>query len=171
MVWQGRQYFKEDEMGIYKWGNSYRPKGDAQKIGEWIDSLEEKTPEVIVQKAKNKRCPAHHCFTWEDSEAAEKWRLQEARMLVNAIVVEEESENETVSRPAFESVIIGEQRQYVPTTIESLSDDEIWEQIADEAVMTIRTLQHKLNTYSYIRERKVANAQRHLSKAREAIKA
>lgn len=150
---------------VYKWKEGSRFSGDIEAIGEWIDSLDQKTPEILVNEAEDKKCPAHNCFTWDDAKAAHQHRLQEARLLVNSIVVEEEEKE----RPAFESVIVENTRQYVSTTIESLSDEDIWEQIVGEAKASIRSLQKKLNTYSYIRKEQSEKAQYHLHLASEAI--
>lgn len=156
-------------MTVYRWSENARLGGDPQEVGEWIESLERKTPDIIVQNAKKKDSPGHRYFTWKDNEAAHKWRIQEARTLVNAIVVEEKNEEENYTRPAFESVIIQDERMYVSTSIESLSDDDIWEQISGEAIQTIKSLQKKLKTYSHLRKFSVDQAQIHLDMAREAI--
>lgn len=43
------------------------------------------TPEAIVEAARNKRSKLHSYFTWDDGEAAEKWRLAEAGYLIRRI--------------------------------------------------------------------------------------
>lgn len=60
--------------------------------------------ESIVQRAKPKSSPIHDEFTWNNVEAAEKWRLEEARYLARAIeVIHEEASAPT---RAWESVTI-----------------------------------------------------------------
>jgi hypothetical protein len=152
---------------VYKWKFGTRMSGDAQKIGEWLERIDVKTPENIVMEAEDDGCPAHECFTWDDHKAAHEFRKHEARMLVNAIVTSPEEDSYEI--PAYESVIINEQRQYVPTTVESLTEDDIWTQIAGEAKSTIKSLQHKLNAYSHIRKEQAENAQKYLSLASEAM--
>lgn len=88
-------------------------------------------------------------------------------MLVNAIVTSPEEDSYEI--PAYESVIINEQRQYIPTTVESLTEDDIWMQIAGEAKSTINSLQHKINAYSHIRKEQAENAQKYLSLASEEM--
>jgi hypothetical protein len=156
-------------MAVYEFGKGSRVGGNAQEIGEWLYGLEKRTPEIIVNEAEDEVCPAHGCFTWDDYEAAHKCRLQEARMLVNSIVVVADPGENEFRYPAYESVIVSNERQYVPTTIESLSDEEIWMQIAGDAKQTIRSLQHKLSTYSHMRGEDVHKAQRHLELASEAM--
>jgi hypothetical protein len=40
------------------------------------------TPEIVVEEAADPMHPLHHRFTWDDSEAARKWRLHEAGNLL-----------------------------------------------------------------------------------------
>lgn len=44
------------------------------------------TPEDVVEFAKNPATSLHHVFTWDDSLAAEKYRLQEARQILRVVV-------------------------------------------------------------------------------------
>lgn len=48
------------------------------------------TPEAVVNDAKSPRSPLHRCFDWDDSEAARKWRLEQARSLIRTVKVEYE---------------------------------------------------------------------------------
>lgn len=43
-------------------------------------------PEDVVSAAESKSSPLHKCFTWDDSEAAKQYRLEEARRLIRATV-------------------------------------------------------------------------------------
>lgn len=45
------------------------------------------TPEAVVEAARDERSPLHKSFTWDDNEAAEKWRLFQARQLLRVSVV------------------------------------------------------------------------------------
>jgi hypothetical protein len=40
------------------------------------------TAEIVVDEASDPTHPLHHRFTWDDSEAARKWRLHEAGNLL-----------------------------------------------------------------------------------------
>ena len=39
-------------------------------------------PEVVVAAARSEKSPLHDCFDWDDSSAAEKYRLWQARQLI-----------------------------------------------------------------------------------------
>lgn len=53
-------------------------------------------PEAMVKVAKNPNNVLHDEFTWEDDKAAEQWRIQEARQLIQTWVMREPHTKETV---------------------------------------------------------------------------
>ena len=68
---------------------------DAQKCADEIMSIgETASPQEIVSKAKDENTELHKCFTWNDKAAADKWRLQEARLLVCHLVIKREENTE-----------------------------------------------------------------------------
>lgn len=50
-------------------------------------------PEDIVAFATNPETALHKRFTWDDTEAAKQWRLQEARQVLRVYVTVEETPN------------------------------------------------------------------------------
>lgn len=70
-----------------------------------IKSLEDRrgrlTPEQIVNEARAKDSPIHHFFTWDDSEAAEKWRIEEARELLKRIKIVVQIEERIIRTVAY----------------------------------------------------------------------
>ena len=48
------------------------------------------------QRAKDADTELHRCFTWNDKTAADKWRLQEARLLVCHLVIQNEDPESTL---------------------------------------------------------------------------
>lgn len=64
---------------------------DANIVGQHIEMLREKfrgelTPKDILDDARNDNSPLHSFFEWDDGEAAEAYRLQQARGLIRAVV-------------------------------------------------------------------------------------
>lgn len=52
----------------------------------------------VVDVSRPEKAPLHECFEWNDDTAAEKWREQQARVMIKNIVtveVEEDSKRET----------------------------------------------------------------------------
>jgi len=58
--------------GIYK--------ADAQKIADEIGD-NKISPQELLEKARNEDSELHKCFEWDDSVAAEKYRLIQARQM------------------------------------------------------------------------------------------
>lgn len=91
-------------------------KADAEKVYSEIKDLGESfSPQDIVNAATDESSELHKCFTWSDTEAAAKWRKQEARILVANIVVKvETSDNEKVNIRVIEST---NRNEYKPTSV------------------------------------------------------
>ena len=63
---------------------------DPQKVADEIVAIgDSATPEQIVEKAKDSSTELHKCFTWNDTEAAEKWRKYEARKICCNLIIRE----------------------------------------------------------------------------------
>lgn len=81
--------FKEDKVLSIKGAD----KADPQRIGEALEAISAKagghlTPPDIVETARNPRHVLHKHFEWDDQVAAESYRLDQARSLVQCIHVE-----------------------------------------------------------------------------------
>jgi len=79
-------------MEVYSWkieGLAKRvdPLIAAQELQRIQNTYGSITPEVLVDEAKNEDSPLHPMFEWDDSRAAENYRLQQARTLLNNIRV------------------------------------------------------------------------------------
>lgn len=63
----------------------------AQEVGTHLDLLRQRhkgelTPKDVLDDAKNHNSPLHSFFEWNDGEAAEQYRLQQARGLIRSVV-------------------------------------------------------------------------------------
>ena len=156
---------------IYKWKASARYKADAERIGAELIEIGTIIPEEIVNFAEDEETELHKCFTWDDAKAAHLYRIDEARGIVQSIItVDESPDREPIEYRAFESVIIGEQRQYVPTRT-ALGDKDLRKQVLDEIKTSIGELSAKAKTYRYLAESELDTAQMHLQAAKEAVTA
>lgn len=66
-------------------------KDDPNLIGQHIELLRkqqhgELTPKDVLDDARNPNSPLHSFFEWDDGEAAEQYRLQQARGLIRSVV-------------------------------------------------------------------------------------
>jgi hypothetical protein len=81
------------------------PKLSNRQIAHELKKIEDKSgglnPKSVVEAARMKDHPLHSKFTWDDSEAAEKWRLEEARALIASVKVEVEVEERRVVVPGY----------------------------------------------------------------------
>lgn len=64
---------------------------DAQLVGTRLNQLHsyyrgELTPQQVVQDAGGIKSPLHKFFEWDESSAAEKYRIDQARRLMGSIV-------------------------------------------------------------------------------------
>ena len=65
-------------------------KADPQRVAEEIIEIgETATPDQIVERARDEKSELHKLFTWDDTEAAEKWRKQEARQITYHLIIKE----------------------------------------------------------------------------------
>lgn len=82
-------------MIVAKWKHGFEGlhHADAQKVYNEISEIgNEAKPEDIVEKAKDANTELHRCFDWNDTTAAHKYRLYQARQLVCHIVIENKPE-------------------------------------------------------------------------------
>lgn len=87
------------------------------------------TPKDIVAKAAPRQSPIHKYFDWNDTSAAEKWRLHQARNLVLSVVVEIDG----IETSKYVSVKINDRRSYIETeTARHIPD--IWDQVLARAI-------------------------------------
>lgn len=74
---------------LYKDVDPYKVYNELQGLGENVKPVD------IVEAASDENSELHKCFEWDDSEAARKYRLQQARNLVmNLVIVESEHKEE-----------------------------------------------------------------------------
>jgi hypothetical protein len=71
-------------------------------LTEWLAGIERAgrlTPEEVVEHARDPDCPGHGFFEWDDSKAAHKHRLDQAReLLAKRVVIKSETYTVTVPR-------------------------------------------------------------------------
>lgn len=59
------------------------------------------TADVVLKKAKSKSHPLHSCFEWNNSKAAQAYRLNQARKIIACVVIEKMVGRKSVSVRAF----------------------------------------------------------------------
>ena len=61
-------------------------------------------PASVVDAARDEKSPLHGAFEWDDSEAAQKYRLLQAQSLIRSFKVEIERNGQTLTVPVFVGV-------------------------------------------------------------------
>lgn len=118
-------------------------KADAKKCYEEIgtDGI---TPQEIVEIARNEDSELHKCFEWDDSIAAEKYRIMQARtILLNLVVV-----NKPKDEPVRVYQISATKNVYQPTTFFMKNPTE-YQTLLSRAMGELRSIQKR---YSQLAE-------------------
>jgi hypothetical protein len=129
----------------------------ARRYGSYLNKLSKKsknrlTPKDIVDDAKKKDSPLHDYFEWDDSLAAQQYRIEQARHLLNHIEVTIVYKDvvgdiqETERQRQFISVQIGTSRNdrvYMPFEIVA-KDELLLDSVVSEAS---NALQSWINRY------------------------
>jgi len=75
----------------YGWGEGFRVKVDAQRAGKRLAAIHKRrghlSAELVVAEASKESSPLHEHFEWDNTEAAEQYRLVQARTILRAIVI------------------------------------------------------------------------------------
>jgi len=88
------------------------------------------TPESVLAAAQSSNSSLHGWFDWSDDEAAVKWRLQQARLLIKTVYVRiTYAANTVVMVPAFVSEADDEDDEtntsrHYSKVVEVMSDDD-----------------------------------------------
>ena len=124
----------------------------AKDAGNIIKGLEKKhggaTPSAIVAEARPDDSPIHPWFEWDNSKAAEKHRQDQARSMVQQIVVvyESEDDSEPIECRAFVTIREGTSRHYA-STARVLGDDELRQQVVNDVLSDISHCKNKLKAF------------------------
>ena len=125
--------------GIYK--------ADAQKVADEIGN-DRISPAEVLEKARDVNSELHKCFEWNDSVAAEKYRLQQARgILINLVYKEKESNAEPVR--TFQ--ITSQRNVYQPTVSFLVQEDE-YQNLLKRAKSELESFKKRYHTLSELQE-------------------
>ena len=105
-------------------------------------------PEAVVKYAKNKKTALHSKFNWDDSSAAEHWRLEQARGIIRVTVTV--LPNQDMPVRAFVSLRDDRNVNIGYRNITSvLSDEELRRQLLNDALSEMQVFKRK---YAQLKE-------------------
>ena len=134
--------------------NSWLTDKDADIFGRRIEKLKDKSgiidPKTLVNDAQSPKSPLHKAFDWDDTSAAEKYRLQQARQLISAVEViieSSEKDQETRTVRAFYHVTEeGHDRSYV--SLESVQGNvDYRNQVINDALQKLTLWRERYQQY------------------------
>jgi len=108
-------------------------------------------PEKVVEVASNPKSILHSRFEWDDGEAAEQYRLWQARQLISVAVEIIPGTNKAVQAFVSLSVDRHSGRGY-RTTVSVMSDREMREQLMNDALHDLNVFQKKYSELKQLSE-------------------
>lgn len=113
-------------VATWKSGTEGLHKADAQKVADEIIGIgESATPAQIVDRAKDPGSELHKCFEWNDTKAAEKYRIYQARQVVCHLVIKRTEEERMENKPEIRMLHKPTQESgYKPVTLIMQNQDE-----------------------------------------------
>lgn len=132
---------------VYEWKAGSRVKADAQIAGEMCQMLEYEgrlSAKNLLDLNRPEDAPLHGEFEWNDTIAAESWREQQARHIINSLVIC--PENSEPVRSFFHIENAGNTYQSIHTILHSKDSTEL---LFDSALKELQAVQRK---YSAIQQ-------------------
>lgn len=110
-------------------------------VVEEFNKLPEVTAKNVVDAARAEDAPLHREFEWDDSIAGEKWREEQARMLIRHIVLVPEEAPTVEPVRAYHHLSV-ENNVYTPTEVIFKSVD-MTKQLLDAAKNELKAFKRK----------------------------
>lgn len=132
---------------VYQWKYSAFPL-DADVVGKHIEKLEKKngavTAQMLLESARSEKSEVHDLFEWDDTVAAEKYRLQQAGAVIRCLAMVEDQIDENQNRPIRAFVNVGKRGdgRYINTTL-AMSQEETRQIVLQHALEELSAFQTK----------------------------
>lgn len=133
---------------VYEYKVKGLMKASAQVAGEMCEALEQSasglSPRTLLDANRETSAPLHDEFEWNDSEAAERFRLNQAATIIRNIVIvrTEQADKPAPSVRAFVNVRDEAQRSYVGI-VHAMSDEAMRESLMKSAIRDMDSFKNK----------------------------
>ena len=132
---------------VIRWRSGSTFKADAVKCYDEIKQLgDEIKPKQVLDLARDSNTELHKCFDWDDSSAAEKYRIYQARNVIGSIVVVQRNVDNEEKEPIQFRVLLKNEKSadsgYKPTILMVRDEDE-YKKLLDQAYMELRNFKKK----------------------------
>lgn len=146
--------FMKDKMNKYEWRMKSFARGiDPDAVVAELERIENVygslTAENVLRASESEDALLHKLFEWDDSKAAEQYRMQQARNIINNVEIRIIHDGEPRQISVYEVVNVGEQRVY--KHIDQMSESEV-EQVRRATLRNLNTLREKLSVYKEFRK-------------------
>jgi len=131
-------------------GSPFKQK-DAQEVGEELEKIKAKenlTPVSVVERAKNKKSILHKLFEWDDSEAAEQFRLQQARSIVSHVVEVVVIRGNEIEEKAYFNVVAKDEGNVYVSLTEAIKVPSYKKQLLKDMETTMENLLRLIKLFS-----------------------
>lgn len=115
-----------------------------------IEKEEGLTADAVVENAQDKLNPLHELFEWDNEEASYRWRVFQARQLINEIkIIVEDKEVYAFENVSVEVNVEDKttKRQYKPI-YDIMNSKDLREQILKTALVNLNYWQEKYSGYN-----------------------
>jgi len=132
---------------VYTWKKGSYISVDPQQSGEELQRIRDKygkiETEVVIDEARSEDSPIHKHFVWDDKQASQLYRKDQARHLINAVRVV--SENGDVSPvPVFVNVR-EESGNYYQNVNVVVQTPDLWKQVLNEVTAKLMSYEDRLS--------------------------
>lgn len=166
----------------FSWHPTYRPKADAQSVGEELERIRKRDGNVTVDsaldEARSVHSPLHPLCTWDDGIAAENWRRDEIRRAIRSIkvITPELEEYRAFVHCANPAPSAQGYYQRVEVAVQNIDEYELVFKSAasrlgeaQRALSELKRVAETVKTDQSVRRSAVAKADKALSKAGEEL--
>lgn len=139
---------------MYKWKIDGVWKQDANIVGNELKVLADNndlSPESVLETARDEDSPLHDLFEWDDRIAAEKYRLSQARRIIQQIVLVNDHPNaETRELRAFVTESRSDGHYQLITTV--VEDPDTYEVLLKRAKFELQMFRDKYKAILELKE-------------------
>lgn len=135
-------------MAAYSYRLSYGIGVKADTAGHELERIEAKygavTSKNVLEESRRKSAALHKCFEWDNTKAAERYRLMQAHTIINAVHVVYESDEGQIEAPAVVNISMRrcEEGSFVSHAI-ALADTTMRGIVLSRALNELKTFKEK----------------------------
>lgn len=125
-------------------------KGDAEKCHAECETLEELTPENVLSLAEDEETELHKCFIWDNDEAAHRYRLTQARQIIQSFVIKRDESEKTL--PVIRAYQITTEKNVYQSTRLFLKNKDEYEALLLRAKRELKAFRERYKSLSELEE-------------------